>query len=796
MTTPPGYKWKPKSSTINVKPNLVEIILFIVNSGCSKHMTGNLKLLSNFVKKFLGLNHNLFSIGQFCDADLEVAFQKFTCYIRDLKGNDLLIAEIVTTSNELDLLFSLMFDELLNGNTPVVSKASVVHAADAPDQRQQQNITPSTSTNAATDTPPLNIQTTTETTKSFALVARLEAVMLFIAYAAHKSFPFSQMDIKTTFLNGPLKEEMVWNMVDTAYRGFLGVGTTFDIFENVLFPYSLNTTYCLPLDTAYWILFPLWSLVEMHKNIVWDKVEKLNPQCTPQAQLSFEETTPPVTYPEEVQKTLGNPIEVEPLNEAKLEEVGLNCNHNTPLSSREVPSFDKPEPQPQPLPICPPLDVSLGTERGLKPPIKPQSPDSFRIKVLDNLIIHTPPSSLVASFHLRELYCYYRSCIDGPKKHYGFKPGLLGHSRSLGVDFSNMEMIEDDWELEPIKVSFIGRRLNFPVMPNEVENARTVETASRLTSDAVTTTPVTGSHQSRRRQTPSIGGLKHVKALVDQGSDINVMPYSTYVKLIDERPAKTDSRLSLASHSYIYPLGIAKDVLVEIAKHVYPIYFMILDIKEDERRPFILGTPFLTTARTVMKIDRGTITLRSGKNKISFHRILESPNWAYDEPKIDIILEDLWKKANNQPKVAKDWAYDEPKIDIILEDLWKKANNQPKVAKEVIVISYDDDLSNDEEIMLMGDIPFSTTDDDDSDEDQHVKKPQVALTSNSRRYRKISMTECVLFLRAHDAPTPVNQYVKKPIKSHVKVTNCIITLRVVNALDMDVGSSSTRKKSR
>ncbi|GJT98668.1 retrovirus-related pol polyprotein from transposon TNT 1-94 [Tanacetum coccineum] len=36
------------------------------------------------------LNHNLFSVGQFCDADLEVAFWKSTCYIRDLKGNDLL----------------------------------------------------------------------------------------------------------------------------------------------------------------------------------------------------------------------------------------------------------------------------------------------------------------------------------------------------------------------------------------------------------------------------------------------------------------------------------------------------------------------------------------------------------------------------------------------------------------------------------------------------------------------------------------------------------------------------------
>nr|GEZ48350.1 hypothetical protein [Tanacetum cinerariifolium]GEZ48408.1 hypothetical protein [Tanacetum cinerariifolium] len=70
---------------------LVEIILFIVDFGCSKHITGNLKLLTKFVEKFLGLNHNLFSVSQFCDADLEVAFQKSTCYIRDLKGNDLLL---------------------------------------------------------------------------------------------------------------------------------------------------------------------------------------------------------------------------------------------------------------------------------------------------------------------------------------------------------------------------------------------------------------------------------------------------------------------------------------------------------------------------------------------------------------------------------------------------------------------------------------------------------------------------------------------------------------------------------
>nr|GEV15924.1 hypothetical protein [Tanacetum cinerariifolium] len=53
--TPPEYKWKPKSQIGNVNPYLVEIILFIVDSRCSKHMTGNLKLLTNFVEKFMGL---------------------------------------------------------------------------------------------------------------------------------------------------------------------------------------------------------------------------------------------------------------------------------------------------------------------------------------------------------------------------------------------------------------------------------------------------------------------------------------------------------------------------------------------------------------------------------------------------------------------------------------------------------------------------------------------------------------------------------------------------------------------
>nr|GEV36759.1 retrovirus-related Pol polyprotein from transposon TNT 1-94 [Tanacetum cinerariifolium] len=52
--------------------------------------------------------------------------------------------------------------------------------------------------------------------ESFAPVARLEAVRIFVAYSAHKNFPIYQMDVKTAFLNGPLKSAG-W-IVDPTFR--------------------------------------------------------------------------------------------------------------------------------------------------------------------------------------------------------------------------------------------------------------------------------------------------------------------------------------------------------------------------------------------------------------------------------------------------------------------------------------------------------------------------------------------------------------------------------------------------
>ncbi|GJS50847.1 hypothetical protein Tco_0624209 [Tanacetum coccineum] len=142
-----------------------------------------------------------------------------------------------------------------------------------------------------------------------------------------------------------------------------------------------------------------------------------------------------------------------------------------------------------------------------------------------------------------------------------------------------VEPIKSDKEEPPKEVD----------MKNEVERKADDEPAKSARENVIKNekdepTEVSSSHAVR---------LKNMIALVKQGYDVNGMPFSIYNKLTDERPTETDIRLSLASHPYIYPLRIAKDVLVDVA------------------------------VKAVIKFDKGTITLRSRKSKMSFHRIPE-----------------------------------------------------------------------------------------------------------------------------------------------------------------------------
>nr|GFA84868.1 ribonuclease H-like domain-containing protein [Tanacetum cinerariifolium] len=105
-------------------PRIVQICLWIIDSGCSKHMTGNRALLTNFMEKFLvtvylGLGHNLFSVGQFCDKGLEFAFRKSTCFVRNKDGVDLL------TGDRSSNLYTISLNEVAsNSSTCLLAKVS------------------------------------------------------------------------------------------------------------------------------------------------------------------------------------------------------------------------------------------------------------------------------------------------------------------------------------------------------------------------------------------------------------------------------------------------------------------------------------------------------------------------------------------------------------------------------------------------------------------------------------------------------------------------------------------------
>ncbi|GJU43590.1 retrovirus-related pol polyprotein from transposon TNT 1-94 [Tanacetum coccineum] len=94
---------------------------FALILGYGDLVQGNITI--NRVYYVEGLNHNLFSVGQFCDANLEVAFRKSTCFFRDLQGNDLL------TSNCGYDLYTIFFQETTS-STPIylMAKASPTQA--------------------------------------------------------------------------------------------------------------------------------------------------------------------------------------------------------------------------------------------------------------------------------------------------------------------------------------------------------------------------------------------------------------------------------------------------------------------------------------------------------------------------------------------------------------------------------------------------------------------------------------------------------------------------------------------
>nr|GEW97580.1 retrovirus-related Pol polyprotein from transposon TNT 1-94 [Tanacetum cinerariifolium] len=323
------YLKHPKESVATLREivdeaKVIQIVLWYSNSGCSKHMTGDRSRLKNFIKKFIrivrfrndhfgaimgygdyvignsvisrvyyveGLGHNLFSVRLFYDFDLEVAFRKHSCYVRDSNGVKL-IKEVVATAyytqsqslihtrhnktpyelvhnKKPDLTFLHVFGALcyptnsedLGKLQPTADIEDTLKIAEITRKKMNDKmkdpeyvtrkvkITPhdySKENFLATVTPQkqltheqifwsqdliklkskaLKEQTTvSRPIKALTVyppntpatlvprvlptkIARIEAIRIFITNAASKNMTIYQMNVKTTFFNGELKEE-------------------------------------------------------------------------------------------------------------------------------------------------------------------------------------------------------------------------------------------------------------------------------------------------------------------------------------------------------------------------------------------------------------------------------------------------------------------------------------------------------------------------------------------------------------------------------------------------------------
>ncbi|GJU68248.1 reverse transcriptase domain-containing protein [Tanacetum coccineum] len=108
-------------------------------------------------------------------------------------------------------------------------------------------------------------------------------------------------------------------------------------------------------------------------------------------------------------------------------------------------------------------------------------------------------------------------------------------------------------------------------------------------------------------------------ALADLGASINLMPYSLYAKLSLENLKPTKMSVRLADRSFQYPVGIAENMLVEDGKFTFLADFVILEMEEDSKVPFILGRPFLHTADAVIRVKQKQLKLRVGTERMIFN---------------------------------------------------------------------------------------------------------------------------------------------------------------------------------
>nr|GFA12361.1 reverse transcriptase domain-containing protein [Tanacetum cinerariifolium] len=117
----------------------------------------------------------------------------------------------------------------------------------------------------------------------------------------------------------------------------------------------------------------------------------------------------------------------------------------------------------------------------------------------------------------------------------------------------------------------------------------------------------------------SSSGMVECLALADLDASINLMPFSVWKRLSLSDLTPMCMTLELADHSISRLVGVAEDVYVKVGSFHFPSDFVVVDFDSDPRVPLILGRSFLKTERALIDVFKGELTLRVGKEAITFN---------------------------------------------------------------------------------------------------------------------------------------------------------------------------------
>nr|GEW96463.1 reverse transcriptase domain-containing protein [Tanacetum cinerariifolium] len=107
-------------------------------------------------------------------------------------------------------------------------------------------------------------------------------------------------------------------------------------------------------------------------------------------------------------------------------------------------------------------------------------------------------------------------------------------------------------------------------------------------------------------------------ALADLGTSLNLMPYLLHAALFGTTPKPTRMSIRLANHTYQYPIGVGENMLVQVGKFLFFVYIVILQMKEDDRVPLILGRPFLHTVDAIIRVKIKELNLGIREDRATF----------------------------------------------------------------------------------------------------------------------------------------------------------------------------------